>query len=122
MPNLKTYVTKKGTRGNKNSSLMRGACQAIGLGGGRSNINKINQMNKRMVGRGSSLNEISSMWSSFNPPIIMNDEEKEKNFNDYDDDEYQDNIDENEGEDLENDFEDDEEDDNDNYDSDEKNE
>ena len=32
MPNLKTYITKKGTRGNKNSSLTRGACHAIGLG------------------------------------------------------------------------------------------
>jgi hypothetical protein len=113
MPNLKTYVTKKGTRGNKNSSLMRGACHAIGLGSGRSNINNINQMNKRMVGRGSSLNEISSMWSSFNPPIVMNDDEKEQNDNDYD--EYQDNIDEeNEVEDFENDIEE-----NDNYEGDE---
>lgn len=27
-----------------------------------------------MVGRGVSLNQISSMWTSFNPPIVMSDE------------------------------------------------
>lgn len=58
-----------------------------------------------MVGRGSSLNEISSMWSSFNPPIVMNDDEKEHNDNNYD--EYLDNFDENDEEDYENEFEDD---------------
>ncbi|CAF0759339.1 unnamed protein product [Brachionus calyciflorus] len=71
MPNMKTYVTKKGTRGRGRSSLLRGACSS-GLGGGRGNAN--NALSKRMVGRGVSLNEISSMWTSFNPPITMNEE------------------------------------------------
>jgi hypothetical protein len=75
MPNLKTYVTKKGTRG-RGSSLLRV------IGRGRGSNFEINQSkNRTMVGRGSSLNEISSMWTSFNPPIIMD----EENDNDYDD-------------------------------------
>ena len=77
MPNMKTYVTKKGTRGNRKSSLMRAACHSS-IGGGRGRIIGSDGRNvtngKRMVGRGSSLNEISSMWTSFNPPITMNDE------------------------------------------------
>lgn len=76
MPNMKTYVTKKGNRGRGKSSLLRGACSS-GLGGGRGL--GTNGINKRIVGRGVSLNEISSMWTSFNPPITMNDE------NEYDD-------------------------------------
>ncbi|RNA11310.1 ZZ-type zinc finger-containing 3 [Brachionus plicatilis] len=71
MPNMKTYVTKKGTRGRGKSSLLRGACSS-GLGGGRGL--GTNGLNKRIVGRGVSLNEISSMWTSFNPPITMNEE------------------------------------------------
>jgi hypothetical protein len=84
MPNLKTYVVRKGNRGNRRSSLMRGACMSVGhtsstsaagIGGGR--LNRSGVTSRRMVGRGSSLNEISSMWSSFNPPITMNDEQNE---------------------------------------------
>lgn len=71
MPNMKTYVTKKGTRGRGKSSLLRGACSS-GLGGGRGL--GTSSISKRIVGRGTSLNEISSMWTSFNPPITMNDE------------------------------------------------
>ncbi len=66
---------------------MRGACSAIGLGGGggraRASSHNPGQLGKRMVGRGSSLNEISSMWSSFNPPIVMNDDERERTGLDY---------------------------------------
>ena len=68
MPNLKTYTTKKGTRG-RGSSLMR----VIGRGRG-TNYDIHQPKTRRMVGRGSSLNEISSMWTSFNPPITMDDE------------------------------------------------
>ena len=82
MPNLKTYVTKKGTRGNR-----RG-----GAGGGRARMNNPNS--RRMVGRGSSLNEISSMWTSFNPPITMN-EDNENELNQDLDNEYE-NEDDNE--------------------------
>ncbi len=77
MPNLKTYVTKKGNRGNRRSGIMRGACQAAGLGSGRSHLaggGMTSESSRKMVGRGVSLNEISSMWTSFNPPIIMNDD------------------------------------------------
>ena len=68
MPNLKTYVTKKGSRGCRKgpvASMSRGG----GIIGSNSNIGR-----RRTVGRGSTLNEISSMWSSFNPPIKMNDD------------------------------------------------
>lgn len=67
MPNLKTYVTKKGTRGRA-----RGACMAS-IGGGRASV-MYQDSNRKTVGRGVNLNEMSSMWSSFNPPIVMNDE------------------------------------------------
>ncbi len=56
---------------------MRGACQAAGLGSGRSHLaggGMTSESSRKMVGRGVSLNEISSMWTSFNPPIIMNDD------------------------------------------------
>lgn len=56
---------------------MRGACHATsGLGGGRGRLDPSgsNSMGRKMVGRGTSLNEISSMWTSFNPPITMNDD------------------------------------------------
>jgi hypothetical protein len=33
---------------------------------------------RRIIGRGVSLNEISSMWTSFNPPITMNDDGKDE--------------------------------------------
>jgi hypothetical protein len=70
VPNMKTYVNKRGTRGSRKSQLMREVCHGgRGAGGLNSRSNS-----KRMVGRGSSLNEISSMWTSFNPPITMNDE------------------------------------------------
>lgn len=83
MPNLKTYVTKKGNRGNRRSGLMRGACQAAGLGSGRSRVGvSVDSTGRKMVGRGVSLNEISSMWTSFNPPITMNED------NDLNEDEY----------------------------------
>ena len=72
MPNLKTYTTKKGTRGRGNP-MMRA------IGGGRNITNQVSQNSRRMVGRGSSLNEISSMWTSFNPPIVMN-EDHENDF------------------------------------------
>lgn len=91
MPNMKTYVTKRGGRGGGRKSV-------VAMGSGRGAI--INQINsKRMVGRGSSLNEISSMWTSFNPPIVMNDDmdtenhssmsalNSFKNFEDADEDE-----------------------------------
>ncbi len=77
MPNLKTYVTKKGNRGNRRSAMMRGACQVAGLGSGRSRLASgimATESNRKMVGRGVNLNEISSMWTSFNPPITMNDD------------------------------------------------
>jgi hypothetical protein len=74
MPNLKTYITKKGNRG-RGSSLMR----VIGRGRG-SNNEMHHPINRNMIGRGSSLNEISSMWTSFNPPITMDDEHE----NDFD--------------------------------------
>jgi ZZ-type zinc finger-containing protein 3 len=56
MPNLKTYGNKKSSRGN-----------------GRKGPGSRSQ--KRMIGRGISLENISSMWSSFNPPISMNDDD-----------------------------------------------
>jgi hypothetical protein len=94
MPNLKTYVVRKGNRGNRRSSLMRGACMSVatssststvGIGGGRLNRNG-GVVSRRMVGRGSSLNEISSMWTSFNPPITMNDEQNDDDDDGDDDD------------------------------------
>lgn len=69
MPNLKTYVTKKGNRGNRRSS-----CVSGGRGRGAGVLTGRDISGKKMVGRGVSLNEISSMWTSFNPPITMNDE------------------------------------------------
>ena len=84
MPNLKTYVTKKGNRGNRRSSLMRGACSSgAGSGRARPKNGQGDSTGRKMVGRGVSLNEISSMWTSFNPPITMNDEND--GFNDEDD-------------------------------------
>lgn len=59
---------------------------------------------RRIVGRGVSLNQISSMWTSFNPPMIMNDEneaidQRELDFlNDHDDDDEQDEDNEEEDE------------------------
>ena len=56
---------------------MRGACHATALGGGRGTLGHqlgSNSIGRKMVGRGTSLNEISSMWTSFNPPITMNDD------------------------------------------------
>lgn len=96
MPNLKTYVTKKGNRGKGKSSFMRGSCSS-GIGGGRARLSGLNTNNgKRMVGRGVNLNEISSMWTSFNPPITMNDENE---FDDEYENDYQNNYeDENQGE------------------------
>jgi ZZ-type zinc finger-containing protein 3 len=77
MPNLKTYVTKKGNRGSRKSSLMmRGALRAAGGGRAHSMAHQEDAANRKMmVGRGVSLNAISSMWSSFNPPITMSDNE-----------------------------------------------
>jgi hypothetical protein len=99
MPNLKTYVVRKGNRGNRRSSLMRGACMSVattssttstvGIGGGRLNRNG-GVVSRRMVGRGSSLNEISSMWTSFNPPITMNDEQNDDDDDGDDNDDYDD--------------------------------
>lgn len=66
MPNLKTYGNKKSSRGN----------------GRKGPGNRSSQ--KRMIGRGISLENISSMWSSFNPPISMNDDDhtlEEENTN-----------------------------------------
>jgi hypothetical protein len=76
MPNLKTYVTKKGVRGRCRSTLVRGACISAARGGGRGIIGNARDSGtgRKMVGRGVSLNEISSMWTSFNPPITMNDD------------------------------------------------
>ena len=76
MPNLKTYVTKKGVRGRCRSTLVRGACISAARGGGRGIIGNARESGtgRKMVGRGVSLNEISSMWTSFNPPITMNDD------------------------------------------------
>lgn len=60
-----------------------------------------------MVGRGVSLNQISSMWTSFNPPIVMNDEKETidaqdlefmENYDDDDDDEEEEDDEENEEE------------------------
>ena len=79
MPNLKTYVTKKGNRGNR-----RGGCSGIGRGRG-SGIHGKDITGKKMVGRGVSLNEISSMWTSFNPPITMNDDNDLSNDMEQDD-------------------------------------
>jgi hypothetical protein len=77
MPNMKTYVTKKSSsRGGR-----KGGCSGPGRGGGVL-IGQMNANSKRMVGRGSSLNEISSMWTSFNPPITMDDDD-----HDFDEDE-----------------------------------
>jgi hypothetical protein len=73
MPNMKTYVTKKGTRGGTR----KGHIMNHGIRG-PSNA-------KRIIGRGTTLNEISSMLSSFNPPITMNDDHED--MDDYDDDE-----------------------------------
>ena len=96
MPNLKTYVTKKGNRGNR-----RG-----GAGSGRARVASLNNPNsRRMVGRGSSLNEISSMWTSFNPPITMNDE-NENDFNQELDNEYENEDEEYEGDENEEEYED----------------
>ena len=105
MPNLKTYVTKKGNRGNR-----RG-----GAGGGRARAASLNNPNsRRMVGRGSSLNEISSMWTSFNPPITMNDE-NENDFNQELDNEYENEDEEYEGDENEEEYGDgDDDDENDN--------
>jgi ZZ-type zinc finger-containing protein 3 len=80
MPNLKTYVTKKGNRGSRKSSLMmRGAMRAVGGGRAQSLAQEESGSTNRkmMVGRGRDLNAISSMWSSFNPPITMSDNEYE---------------------------------------------
>ena len=76
MPNLKTYITKKGVRGRCRSTLVRGACISAARGGGRGIIGNARDSGtgRKMVGRGVSLNEISSMWTSFNPPITMNDD------------------------------------------------
>ena len=114
MPNLKTYVTKKGNRGNRRSSLMRGACSAAGLGSGRARLGAAGtsaiseSMGRTMVGRGVSLNEISSMWTSFNPPITMNDDnelidDEYENENEYDEDEEYDEQFENSDETLDED-------------------
>ena len=72
----KTYVTKKGVRGKCRSTLVRGACLSAARGGGRGIIgnNGRDSTGRKMVGRGVSLNVISSMWTSFNPPITMNDD------------------------------------------------
>jgi hypothetical protein len=101
MPNLKTYVTKKGSRGCR-----KGPVASVARGSGI--INSSHSHHKRMIGRGSTLNEISSMWSSFNPPIKMNDDHEI----DDDDDEYEyDDEDENfNSEDMSQQFEDYEED------------
>ena len=87
MPNLKTYVTKKGNRGNRKSSLMRGACMVAAGGGGQmADTTLAAAASRRMVGRGTCLNEISSMWSSFNPPVVMNDDDDDDDDEDDDED------------------------------------
>jgi hypothetical protein len=101
MPNLKTYKTKKGTRGRsrKGGVIGRKLCnsnESGPLGAGTSSTHH----RRVVVGRGVSLNEISSMWTSFNPPISMDDANNSNNNNN-DDDEYSPSED--------NDFEDDEE-------------
>ncbi len=130
MPNLKTYVTKKGVRGKCRSTLVRGACLAargggrgiISSGGGGTNIsgnsNSGNNLNRsgKMVGRGVSLNEISSMWTSFNPPITMNDDDDGENLTDYDDQDEQEYTEENSQDYMFEDDEGDEEIEEDNYD------
>ena len=80
MPNLKTYVTKKGSRGCR-----KGPVASVSRGGGiiGSGNNCV-----RTVGRGSTLNEISSMWSSFNPPIKMSDDQEMDKDEDYDENNY----------------------------------
>lgn len=89
MPNLKTYITKKGSRGGarKGNSYTRGAAtNVIGIGSGRarsSNQLGNQKTGNRIVGRGVSLNEISSMWTSFNPPITMNDEQNDNDYEDF---------------------------------------
>ena len=92
MPNLKTYVTKKGVRGKCRSTLVRGACLSASRGSGRGIINSNDSSTSRkMIGRGCSLNEISSMWTSFNPPITMNDDNE---MSDYENSNFE--LDENE--------------------------
>jgi hypothetical protein len=89
VPNLKTYVTKKGSRGCR-----KGPVASMSRGHGIIGLNN-DSRKKRTIGRGSTLNEISSMWSSFNPPIKMNDDQEcdedddDEDGNDNDDDEYE---------------------------------
>jgi hypothetical protein len=83
MPNMKTYVTKKGTRGGTR----KGHVMNHGIRGP--------SHTKRIIGRGTTLNEISSMLSSFNPPVTMNDDNEnldDNSDNYYDDDDDNDEI------------------------------
>lgn len=85
MPNLKTYVTKKGSRGCRKGPVANSS-RATGI------INSCNS-SRRMIGRGSTLNEISSMWRSFNPPIKMNEHEAGDDYAEDDEDQqYEDEM------------------------------
>jgi hypothetical protein len=90
VPNMKNHVGSRRGHGRQRFRPATLLSHGGGLGGGRLSSGGNSQSNsKRMVGRGSSLNEISSMWSSFNPPITMSDELDHSNNNNEDEEEFE---------------------------------